>query len=123
MVSIVTGALASASVTNLCAQSADIPGKLAIARHVGCRQATDLRAVHIKPDAFGHHLHAFFLQTRRRAMVASDGASGARVDTGLVKLMSHTVAPHGLDKSRIPGSFDLAATRIPPYSTDLRFGL
>jgi hypothetical protein len=71
------------------ANPADLAGELAAAGHVPGGKPADRGAVHVQPDALGHHLHVLLAKASGRAVVASIRTAVARVDARLVLLMSH----------------------------------
>lgn len=83
------GALRAACHADVCAQAAELHGIRAVARHVGGRQAANRRAVHVKANAFDHHLDVVLAQTRACAVVASVGAGVAGFDTCLIPPRDH----------------------------------
>jgi hypothetical protein len=81
MLHIVARALFGARFAHVAAERADVDRKVAAARHVFNGQHADSGTVEIEPDAFAHIGDVLFIETRRRAVIARDGARGTRVDT------------------------------------------
>jgi hypothetical protein len=82
-------AFLSAGLADLGADFPDHIHHLAVARHVGSRQAADLGAIHIQPDAARQFTRVRFGKAGHRAPVADIGALIARIDTGSVLLIDH----------------------------------
>ena len=89
MVSFVLGAFITAGLANVRADSAEGLRVLTAACHRTGRKLADGGAVHVESDAARHHLDVGFLQTGRRAMMASHCTIKTGLDAGFVLLMSH----------------------------------
>lgn len=81
-----------AGITNLRAKCAKLPCKLTPARHKPYRQSADIRAVAVQLDAASHRLYVLLAQASRRAVLARDGASNARVHTTLKFFVWHNAS-------------------------------
>lgn len=88
---LVFGAFICASLAHLCAQMAYSGDELAAARHIGCCQAADLRAIHIQSNTARHHFYIVFLQAGGGAVIANIRTDITRFNTGFILLMSHGI--------------------------------
>jgi hypothetical protein len=77
----------SAPLANLCAQAANIFGKVATACHSTSGHAAYLRTVHVAANAIRHFFHIVLAEARGGAMVAGGGAGIASLDTLSVLMM------------------------------------
>jgi hypothetical protein len=106
-------ALVATRLADLCAQLAQLLGKVTAARHVAGCQSADCGAIHVEGDAARHHVDVLPLQTRGCAMVAGMCAAAASFDAGLVLLVSHLEllrSSKGRRRGMRPGTVKLAAT-------------
>ena len=99
MTGVMLAALFTARLANIGAQSADVRGKLAAARHGGGREPADRRAVHIRTNTVGHHGRIGFCQACSRTMITHFGATVAGCNAVGILLMSHghILAKNGLE--------------------------
>jgi len=79
----VFSAFGPAGFAHLGAEVTHLTGEFAVAGHVIGRQGTYLGAVHVQPDAAGHHFYVFFLQAGGGAAVTGNGAGQAGVNAAL----------------------------------------
>tara|TARA_B100001105_G_C22399454_1_gene448590 strand:+ start:804 stop:1118 length:315 start_codon:yes stop_codon:yes gene_type:complete len=93
VVMLVPATLVATRLADLRAQLAQLLGEVAAPGHVASRQAADCGAVHVQRDASRHHLDVLLLQAGRGAVVTGVSAGVARLDAGLVLLVSHLETP------------------------------
>jgi hypothetical protein len=93
VVVLVLAALLATRVADLRTQLAQLLGEVAAPGHVTSRQAADCGAVHVERDTSRHHLDVLLLQAGRGAVVTGVSAGVARLDAGLVLLVSHLETP------------------------------
>lgn len=77
---LVLATLFGACLANLCAQAAERLGKFAPSCHIAGGKTTNLRAIHVQPDATGHTFNVFFLQARSGTVVALGGTGITGID-------------------------------------------
>ena len=92
---LVFGTFVPAGLADVSTKCADRFGVLACPGHGRCSECTDLGAVHVQGDAFGHHLDIWFMQTGSCAVVTGHGAGVASFNTGVIGLMRHGGSPEG----------------------------
>jgi hypothetical protein len=93
MVDIMLSALGPTCLAHIGAQATNLLGELRTTAHESGRRPADIRAVLVKPDALGHHLHILLLETGVAAMLAFLGTTDTGVDARLKILMRHEFSP------------------------------
>ena len=93
MVHLVLGAFLAAGLAHVCAQCADLLGKLARACHRPCGVTTQRGAVKVETYAAGKSSNILFCEARRRAVIARIGAAFARLDAVGILFMGHRDSP------------------------------
>jgi len=78
---LVLAAFGAAGFADSRAQRAELLGEAAISLHQSGCESADIRAITIKPDAFGHHFHVGFTQASGGAVLAGRRAAVARFNT------------------------------------------
>src|SRR5262249_17142645 len=86
---LVLRAFVAAGLADFCANAANTFREIRTACHQARRRGADRRAGAIQLDAARHHLHILLVQAFRRAMLASDRAVVAGVDTVLILSVWH----------------------------------
>jgi hypothetical protein len=80
-----------AGVADIGADTADLLGFAAAQAHELRGAVADGGAFHIKLDTFCHHLHVFFLETGRGAMITDGGTTQASVYALLKFVVAHNL--------------------------------
>jgi hypothetical protein len=92
VVGFVLFAFVAAGFTNLCAEPTDILGESRVTTQPCRRVPTDLGAIPVQPDTFGHFGDVLLAQTGIRAMLALLGALDTGFDAGLILLVGHDLS-------------------------------